>query len=113
MGQHRDGNLLDVVGQDVVTPGQGGVGEAPRRRALLERVAWVRSTMYWRTEGEVCTSRTARTIAETVAASVTGWSASRGEAPPWRSSMSSSARAEGYPIEIRAMKRSRCASGRG
>lgn len=26
MGQHRDGNLLDVVGQDVVTPGQGGVG---------------------------------------------------------------------------------------
>ena len=26
MGQHWDGNLLDVVGQDVVTPGQGGVG---------------------------------------------------------------------------------------
>ncbi len=70
-------------------------GEAPSRRAELDRVAADRSTTYCLMASLVKTERTARTMADTVAASVTGLSVSRGETCPWLSSMATSARAEG------------------
>ncbi len=125
MGEDRQDDLLDVVGQDVVAPLEGGDrraarsrcsdarGEAPSRSEAVCRVAVTRSTTYCRIAGEVHTSRTTRIIRATVAASVVGPSSSSGDAPPCRSSMATSAAADGYPIEMRAMKRSRWASGSG
>ena len=107
MRQHGDGDLLHVVGQDVVAPRERGVGTGgpqevqarPRRgaepqgRARAGRVGEVDDVLL--DAREACTSRTASTIADTVAASVTGSRSSSGDAPPWVPSMSSSARADG------------------
>ena len=70
-------------------------GEAPSRRAELERVAEDRSTTYCLMASLVKTERTALTIAVIVAASVTGLRVSSGETWPWLSSMATSARDEG------------------
>ena len=107
MGQHGDGQRLDVVRDDVVATLEGGLGpggpeqvqprtrEAPRRSAVVERDRVTRSTMYWRTAGLACTCVTAATTRLMVSASVTAVRCSSGDCALWLSSRVSSARGDG------------------
>src|SRR5665647_1812308 len=61
-------------------------GDAPKRRAGVERVAVVRSTTYCLMAALACIVRTVSISLATVSPSVTGAIASRGNAPPWLSS---------------------------
>ncbi len=70
-------------------------------------------TAYCSTGEETNTSRTARIMAISSTVVTTGSTASSGLVISRVCSMASSADSSGYPIEIRAMKRSRCASGSG
>ena len=91
VGEHGDGQRLDVVRDDVVAPLEGGLGpaarsrcspargEAPRRNAVVERDRVTRSTMY-RTAGLACTCVTAATTRLMVSASVTAVRCSSGTA---------------------------------
>ncbi|CAM5538999.1 hypothetical protein SGLAM104S_07412 [Streptomyces glaucescens] len=88
-------------------------GEAPSLRSGWTRVAATRSTAYRRTVSATWTPRTA-SISFTISwACATGWRSSSGLTPPCTSSICSSASGLGYPMETRAMKRSRWASGSG
>ena len=69
--------------------------------------------MYSFTWPATSTPRTASISDRTSSAVATGLSWSSGDDDPCVSSISSSAAAVGYPIEIRAVNRSRCASGSG
>ena len=77
------------------------------------RVAAQIAMMYSFTWPATSTPRTASMSARTSSAVATGLSWSSGDDDPWVSSISSSATAVGYPIESRAVNRSRCASGSG
>src|SRR5665647_1222737 len=66
-------------------------GDAPKRRAGVERVAVVRSTTYCLMAALACIVRTVSISLAMVSPSVTGAIASRGNAPPWLSSIETSA----------------------
>ena len=90
MGEHGDGQRLDVVRDDVVASLEGGLGPGgpeqvqprtgARRNAVVERDRVTRSTMYWRTAGLACTCVTAATTRLMVSASVTAVRCSSGTA---------------------------------
>lgn len=85
----------------------------PSRSAGVLREAVTRATTYCLSAGLAYTPRTTSMSWRTVPASVTGRSRASGSALPCWSSMAISAAFAGYPIDRRAMNRSRCASGNG
>ena len=88
-------------------------GEAPSLSSGEVRVALTRLMTYCLIAWATCTPRTAAMRARMSLPCATGSSWSSGDDDPCESSIESSASGSGYPMEMRAVKRSRCASGNG